>query len=217
MTPLTPRFARAVMLSLAFTACVHTSPQPTAEYWVSSDSSLYSPVARFRVRSFVAANEISIVIDSGALAVVGEVVPDAPPIMSNLYMAAILAVPDSGSFAVVRAGRRRGSEDRRGWRPLSTSDSALVAAQLRYGERAPLPELRFRLRMSTAPAGPLWIVFHIFGNTVELSAPLVAGATPRRRDLPGAVQVYTCGDRDALGQLDAARATSLKRAYGIAC
>ena len=78
------------------------------------------------------------------------------------------------------------------------------------------------MRLTVAPpaldvSSPQWLVFRISGNGVVLTAPLVAGAAPERRDAPGGVQVYACGDRDLTGRLDAARGVSLKRAYGIAC
>ena len=211
-----PAFFPFVVVALA--ACVRTAPLPSPSYWVSSDSSQYSPVARFRVRTDAADREIRVLIDSGTLSIQGEPIPDAPPLMSGLYLTAILAVPDTGSLEVVRPGVGRSGGDRRGWHPIAESDSALGLGQLRYGERAPLPELEFRIRLDASPPpGPLWIVFHISGNTVELAAPLAAGGNARRRDLPGGVQVYACGDHDVRGQLDLERVRALKRAYGIAC
>ena len=63
----------------------------------------------------------------------------------------------------------------------------------------------------------LWLIFRINGNTVQLTMPLTGGGDLRRRDLPGGVRVYVCGDRDLLGRLDPSRARALKQAYGIAC
>jgi hypothetical protein len=203
---------------VAVIACIRTAPVPVAQYWVSSDSSQYSPIARFRVHSAAVDAGFSVAIDSASIAIPGTAIADAPPVMSQLYLTAIIAVPDSGSLAVVRAASGRRPAERRGWRPIATSDSVLLIDQLRYGERARISDIRLLLPATAKlPEGPLWMIFRISGNTVELAAPLVAGGQPRRHDLSGGVQVYACGDRDLLGKFDAARGASLKRAYGIAC
>ena len=208
---------RVALLAAVVVGCVHTAPAPSAGSWVTSDSSQYSPVARFRVLTRLDSTAIRATIDSGSLTVPGEMVPSSPPIMGPLYLTAILAVPDSGSMAIVTPAAGRAPAERRGWHPLANSDSVLLLTQLRYGERAPFPDLRLLVQSERIPAGPSWIVYKISGNAVEMIAPLVAGGSFQRRDHPGAVRVYACGDRDLRGTLDSARAASLRRAYGIAC
>ena len=51
-------------------------------------------------------------------------VPDSPALMSGLSLTAILAVPDSGSLAIVQSAQGRAAAERRAWRPLASSDSA---------------------------------------------------------------------------------------------
>ncbi len=206
------------MVGVCVAGCVRTAPQPVSGYWVSSDSSGYTPVARFRVYAHRANGRVDLSIDSGSIAIPGPSGVLGPPLMDHLYVTAILAVGDSGTFAVVHRDRQRGSEDRRGWRPLAESDSAPLVAQLRFGERARVPELRLAVPVtSRLPDVPLWMIFRISGNAVYTRAPLAPGATPRTTEIPGAVDVYVCGDRDVFGRLDEARAAMLKRAYGIAC
>ena len=67
------------------------------------------------------------------------------------------------------------------------------------------------------PEGVAWIIYRISGTGVELMAPLAPGAPVRRRDHPGGVRVYACGNRDVRGLLDSTRASQLRRAYGLAC
>lgn len=201
---------------LAASACIRTAPSPVPGYWISSDSSQYSPIARFRVRSTLSPAAVSIAIDSGSLAIPGDPIPNVPPLMSDLYMTAILVVPDSGTLTEVQPNGKRIS-DRRGWRPLATSDSILVLSQLSYGDRTSFPMLRMNIPLSELPSSPAWLVFRITGNTVEIDAPLTPGGPLRRRDLRGGLQVYVCGASDITGRLDDTRGSSLKKAYGIAC
>jgi hypothetical protein len=198
-------------------ACIHTGPEPSVSYWVASDSSLYSPVARFRVTPLKRSGELRVRLDSGALSVPGDQALAAPPLMSKLYLTAFLAVLDSSGFAAVSTGRGQ-FQERRGWRPIASSDSVLVVDELHYGERRPFSPLDLMIRdTAQSPTEPLWLVFRISGNTVLISAPPAPGAAPTRRDHPGGVNVYVCGDRDVAGRLDPPRATALKRAYGLSC
>jgi hypothetical protein len=210
--------SRVALLAIVV-GCVHTAPAPAPApgAWVTSDSSQYSPVARFRAHTRLDPNAIRIAIDSGSLSVPGDAIPDSPPIMGPLYLTAILAVPDSGSMAIVKAAVGRAPAERRGWNPLASSDSVLLLTQLHYGERAPLRDLRFVIPSGSILVGPSWIIYRISGNAMEMIAPMAPGGSIQRRDHPGAVRVYACGDRDLRGTLDSARAASLRRAYGIAC
>jgi hypothetical protein len=199
------------------TACIHTGPRPSVSYWATSDSSLYSPVARFRVTPVLQAGQLRIRLDSGSLSVPGDEALNAPPLMSKLYLTAFLAILDSSGYATVSHGRGQ-FQERRGWRPIASSDSVLVADELHYGERRPFrPEDLVIRDTAQSPTEPLWLVFRISGNTVLISAPPAPGAPPARRDHPGGVNVYVCGDRDVAGRLDAPRAAALKRAYGLSC
>ncbi len=208
---------RATLLVTIVAGCIHTAPTPAPGTWVTSDSSQYSPVARFRAKTRLDPSAIRIAIDSGSLSVPGEVIPDSPPIMGPLFLTAILAVPDSGSMAIVNPAAGRAPAERRGWNPLASSDSVLLLTQLHYGERASFKDLTLVIPSGSIPAGPSWIIYRISGNAVEMIAPMAPGGSIQRRDHPGAVRVYACGDRDLRGTLDAARAASLRRAYGIAC
>ena len=208
---------RVALLAAIVSGCVHTAPTPAAGAWVTSDSSQYSPVARFRAHTRLDPAAIRLAIDSGSLSVPGEVIPDSPPIMGPLFLTAILAVPDSGSMAIVNAAVGRAPAERRGWNPLASSDSVLLLTQLHYGERASFKDLRLVIPSGSIPAGPSWIIYRISGNAVEMIAPMVPGGTVQRRDHPGAVRVYACSDRDLRGVVDSVRSASLRRAYGIAC
>ncbi|HEY7233506.1 MAG TPA: hypothetical protein VH539_05110 [Gemmatimonadaceae bacterium] len=206
--------------TLLVLACSHAvqAPSPIATPWVTSDSSQYSPVARFRALTTVVSDGVEIAIDSGSLTVPGTPAPDVPPVMSNLYITAILAVGDTSSFVVVRPGDSRNAAERRGWRPVAMSDSVRIVDALRYGEQATFPPLRLFVPTTAAlPTAPAWIVYRIVGTGVELVAPLTAGDPIRRIEHRGAVRVYACGDNDVRGNLDPARRVGLRRAYGIAC
>jgi hypothetical protein len=209
--------ARGALLAAIVAGCVYTVPAPEPGAWVTSDSSQYSPVARFRAHTRLDPAAVHISIDSGSLSVPGELIPDSPPIMGPLFLTAILAVPDSGSMAIVNPPAGRAPAERRGWNPLASSDSVLLLTQLHYGERAPFKNLRLSIPSGSIPAGPSWIIYKISGNAVEMVAPMAPGGSIQRRDHPGAVRVYACGDRDLRGMLDSVRAAGLRRAYGIAC
>jgi hypothetical protein len=202
---------------LGLASCVRTAPQPSAREWISSDSSLYSPTAHLRVGSHVEAGAVTVSVDSGLITIPGEPVADAPVLMSHLYLTAILATLDSTELAVSRSGSGRSPMERRGWRPVVTSDSVLVVAEIHYGETISLAPVQFTLPRVDSIATPLWLIFRLTGNTVLLTAPLVPGSSPQRRDLPGGVQVYVCGSRDLFGRFDIERGAGLKRAYGVAC
>ena len=210
------RLSNFLVLAVAG-ACVRTAPEPSVSYWVTSDSSLYSPEARFRVTPRMEPGELRVRLDSGSLSVPGDQALNAPPLMSKLYLTAFLAVLDSSGFAAVSTGRGQ-FQERRGWRPIASSDSVLVVNELHYGERRSVSPLDLVIRdTAQSSAEPLWLVFRISGNTVLIDPPTAPGGAPVRRDHPGGVNVYVCGDRDVAGRLDPPRATALKRAYGLSC
>lgn len=94
---------RSIALFLALGACVRSRPTPDPGYWVASDSSQYTPVVRLRAHVDVQRDRVLVNIDSGTVSVPGEPMRYAPPLMSNLYLSAVVAVPDSNSFTVGRA------------------------------------------------------------------------------------------------------------------
>ena len=161
---------------------------------------------------------LSVSIDSGSVAIPGVGGPDAPPLMSKLYVTAIVAAVDTSSLSAVNQPRGGRAPDLRGWRPVATSDSSLLVDELHYGETRAVSNLRFRV--ANVPAGnrdSLWVVLRIAGNTVDIRPPATPGGPVRRADFPGGVLVYACGARSLGGNLDASRARALRRAYGIAC
>lgn len=201
----------------AATACLRVAPQPRVGYWVASDSSQYSPVVRFRVVSRTAGTQLHVLLDSGVIDIPGSAALDAPVLMSQLYLTAFVAVLDSQALAVVAPSASGRPSDRRGWRPRATSDSVLIVDALRYGGHRPLPRTEFVLNSISSGAQPLWLIFRISGNTVEFRPPDAPGGAPLRRDLPGGVRVYACGNADLTGRFDGTRAATLKRAYGLTC
>ena len=210
------RLSSFLLLAVAG-ACIRTAPEPDVSYWVTSDSSLYSPEARFRVTPRLQRGELRIRLDSGSLSVPGDQALNAPPLMSRLYLTAFLAVLDSSGFAAVSTGRGQ-FQERRGWRPIASSDSVLVVDELHYGERRSVSPLDLVIRDTVqSSVEPLWLVFRVSGNTVLIDPPAAPGSAPARRDHPGGVNVYVCGDRDVTGRLDPPRAAALKRAYGLSC
>lgn len=205
------------LLAMTLVGCMHNSPAPANGIWISSDSSQYSPDARFRAFSRIGPTGVHISIDSGSLSVPGMTTPGMPPVMSQLYITAILAVPDSDSFAIVRPAARGAPAERRSWHPLASSDSVLLVKELHYGERAAFRAIELLIPSPALPAGPAWIIYRITGDAVMMRPPLTPGGLPQRLDRPGGVRVYACGDRDVRGSFDPSRAASLRRAYGIAC
>ena len=70
------RVSNFLLLAVA-AACIRTAPDPSVSYWVTSDSSLYSPEARFRVTPRVQPGELRVRLDSGSLSVPGDQALDA--------------------------------------------------------------------------------------------------------------------------------------------
>jgi hypothetical protein len=186
-------------------------------YWVSSDSSQYSPSVHTLVATSREGRTVVVVLDSGVIAVPGSFAPDSPVMMRNLYLTAFIAVPNTTSVSLVRDDSARFA-DRRGWRAVAESDSVLVAAQLRFGEHVAIRSVQ--LRVSDSPPGERgqWLVIGISGQSVDLRVPfdetggLRAGSPGVRR-----LQVYACGDRNVAGEVDTARSRGLRRAYGVSC
>jgi hypothetical protein len=158
---------RLLIISISAVACIHTAPVPSLGDWIASDSSQYSPVAHFLAHTTLAADGIHIAIDSGSVYVPGVLVPDSPALMSGLSLTAILAVPDSGSLAIVQPAQGRAAAERRAWRPVASSDSAPLVDVLHYGERVQLPPIRLRIPTAKTPEGVAWIIYRISGTGVE--------------------------------------------------
>jgi hypothetical protein len=88
--------SRVALLAMVV-GCLHTAPVPAPSAWVTSDSSQYSPVARFRAQTRLDPAAIRIAIDSGSLSVPGEVIPDSPLVMGPLFHGVLRAVQTSTS------------------------------------------------------------------------------------------------------------------------
>ena len=86
------RIGQLFVVAVLAVGCIQPRPVPAAGDWITSDSSQYSPVAHFRAHTTLAGDGIRIVVDSASLYVPGIVVPDSPPLMSGLFLTAILAV-----------------------------------------------------------------------------------------------------------------------------
>jgi hypothetical protein len=204
----------ALFAILVGAGCMHAPIAKEPGYWISSDSSLYSPAARMRVGAQVMGGKVRVHVYAGTLTVPGELMANSPPLMSDLYLTALLAT--SGSSVASVDGKA--SSDRRAWRLVAASDSALVAKEIRYGETLPVSPLTLEVPLTTAPADrPLWIVYRIRGKTVEMLPPDHPGGSPIRRPGRSDVLVYACGDRDIRGRRDSERSAGLREAYGISC
>jgi hypothetical protein len=137
--------------------------------------------------------------------------------MRNLYVTAYVAAPNTTPMGFVREEYAQFA-DRRGWKVVAESDSALIAPQLRFGEQRAIRGLRLGVRNAPIEMKSRWVVLGISGQSVDLRVAfdttkgLRPGAPGRRP-----VQVYACSDRDLAGQLDTARSNELRRAYGVVC
>ena len=203
-------------IAVVVAGCVRTAPVPQPGYWVSSDASQYSPVVRFRVVSSIVGSQVRVVIDSGVVSVPGVLTPESPRVMNNLYLTAYVAVANVGPMAKA-TGDSVQYADRRGWRAVATSDSLPFIDHLRYGEQRPISDIHLTMSTASIPDGPLWLVFRISANVVDLRlrfdprGALTVGPPGSR------VRVYACSDRDLSGQADSVRSNAMRRAYGLLC
>jgi hypothetical protein len=214
------RLVRKILIALAeslLAGCARTTPGPLPIYWVSSDSSQYSPSVRALVATSREGRAVVVVLDSGVIAVPGRYAPDSPVMMRNLYLTAYIAAPNTTPVSLVRDDSARFA-DRRGWRAVAESDSVLVATQLRFGERVAIRSVRLPMSDPSDGDRARWLVLGISGQSVDLrmqfdeTGGLRAGSPGGRR-----LQVYACGDRNVAGQVDTARSRGLRRAYGVSC
>ena len=211
--------SRLVLAFLAggASACSHTAPQPPSGYWVSSDSSRYSPVVRVHVVASQGAGGFDVVLDTGVVAVPGVLTAASPVMMHDLYITAYVATPNAAPAGLVREDPAQFA-DRRGWRAVAQSDSVLLASRLRFGEQRTVPPLRLRLANAPPADHSHWLVLGVSGQSVDLRVPfdessgLRAGGPGIRR-----LQVYACSDRDLDGQIDTARSKGMRQAYGLLC
>ncbi|HEY9225630.1 MAG TPA: hypothetical protein VIP11_03215 [Gemmatimonadaceae bacterium] len=209
-------FAAAPCLTVAALGCVRTAPAPSAGYWVSSDSSHYSPVVRLRVTAAARGNQLYLLVDSGSLAVPGPFTPDSPIVLTKLYLTAYLATSNRGPLALATADSVRFA-DRRGWRASAASDSVLLADYLRFGERRPVHRTEIRMPLPSAEPGT-WLVFRLSAKVVDRWLPFDPRSAALTVGRPGGdIRVYACSDRDLAGRVDSARANGLRRSYGALC
>jgi len=159
-------------------------------------------------------NTLRIRVDSGVVAVPGQVTTDAPVVLTNLYAVAYLATTNRGPLALATIDTVRFA-DRRGWVAVGASDSVRLAGYLRFGERRSVGA-EFDFPSDSAPAHA-WLVFRLSAKVVDRWLPFDPSGPLRVGRSGGSVHVYACSDRDITGQVDSARANGLRRAYGAVC
>ncbi len=209
--------AVATLVMVAAAACARIAPVPSPDYWLSSDSSQYSPTVRLRVATVRDGGSLTVLLDSGVVAVPGTFSGQGPVMIRSLYVTAYVAASNSEPMGLVRDDHGRFA-DRRGWRAVAESDSILIADSMRFGERLAVSPIR--LRLNNVPAGDdgRWLVLGLSGQTVDLRiafderSGLRAGAPGARR-----LQVYACSDRELTGRVDTLRSRAMRSAYGLLC
>lgn len=208
----------SVLLLSAPVACVRTTPRPALAYWVSSDESQYSPNVRVRVSTVRDGSSLTVMLDSGGVAVPGSFTAESPVMMRDLYLTAYIASPNVTPMGLVRDNPARFAE-RRGWQVVAQSDSTVLVDQLRFGERRVIRSVILRMDESSVTTGAHWLVLGITGESVDLRVAVDEKSSGLRVGPPGnrRVQVYACSDRDLGGQLDTARSHAMRRAYGLLC
>lgn len=195
-------------------ACAH--PRLAARgFNVSSERSDYSPSVRLAVAlplvpAASTRDTIMVVIDSAVVTAPGSISSDTAPVMSNLYITALLATRVSADGAA--------SGPPEPWHELAAGDSVLLVDALHLG----VPRSVGRLVLRVAPPVPLdaartWLVFRISGAAMTNAVMLANGSIIARRLTPGAVRVYACADWTLAGYVDRARSKALARAYTSAC
>jgi hypothetical protein len=206
-----------VFLAGGASACARSAPQPPSGYWVSSDSSQYSPVVRVHIVASQGAGGYDVVLDTGTVEVPGVLAAASPVMMHDLYITAYVATPNAAPVGLVRDDPAQFA-DRRGWRAVAQSDSVLLASQLRFGEERTVPLLRLRLVNAPTTDHSHWLVLGVSGQSVDLRIPFDESSGLRPGG-PGIrrLQVYACSDRDLDGQIDTARSKGMRRAYGLLC
>lgn len=211
------RSARRCMFFVAAAVlggCAHPR-LATRGYNISSERSDYSPTVRLAVAlpviSPVAPGDtITVTIDSAVIAAPGAIAADTMPLMSDLYITALLATRSSA--------RDIHDGPPQPWRALATSDSVLLASALRLGVPRSVGHVRLML-VPRAPFDPkqTWLVFRVSGVAQTTAVALADGTIIPRRLRPGGVRVYACADWTLAGYVDNARAKALARAYTAAC
>lgn len=208
------RRCTALIAVVALSGCVH--PRLAASgYNVSSERSDYSPTVRLAVAlpvisPTVSGDTITVVIDSAVITAPGRVAADTSPVMSDLYITALLAT---------RSADHDGHEGlTEPWHALATSDSVHLASALRLG----VPQAVGHVRLTLVPPAQFdpnesWLVFRVSGTAQTNAVKLADGSIIARRPAPGGVRVYACADWTLAGYVDKARAKALARAYTAAC
>lgn len=202
------------LAGLAAGACAHPR-LAGAGFNVSSERSDYSPTVRLAValpvvQPTAGRDSITVLIDSAMVLAPGATSADTTPVMSNLYITALLATRAPAAA--------EGGGPPEPWRALAASDSILLADALYLGEPRAVGHVRLSL---AAPAAldptRTWLVFRISGTAMTNAVRLADGSIIARRPVPGGVRVYACADWTLAGYVDKRRAKALARAYTSAC
>ena len=199
----------AVALLLAI-GCLrpHAPPSP----WnVSSVASDYSPTL-----SVVAAiapvppgDSLAVRIDSGVLAVPGELRDGSRAIMRDLTVTALVVAPTTGGVDSTGVPRP--------WTPLAWSAPLLLADSMRYGEQRAVGALELRLPAPPQAGAARWLVLRVDGTAHGDSLRLQDGSVLPGRDVAGGIRVFACAAWNLDGRTDKPRVRAMRARYSSAC
>lgn len=202
--------AYATALLCGVTACTRPAFAPSGMN-ISSDRSDYTPTARLAVAlaSLSMSREtIDIVIDSGSLAVPGDVAGGEGGNLVNVYLTALVVAP---------VQRRKNEALPNPWEAVAESDSQLVVSNIPRGERRAIGAVHLRVRRPQGldPA-EAWLVFRLTGDVIPHVAKVV-GQSTRRPPQTEQFRVYACADWNLTTRIDRRRAKVMNASYLKAC
>lgn len=199
----------ALALSL-LAGCLHPH-QPPSPWNVSSVESDYSPT--LRAAAVIVRGEpddsLTVRIDSGIVAVPGQLRSGGRAIMRDLTLTALIVAAPAGGVDTSGVPRP--------WTPLAASAPASLADSMRYGEQSPIGSYEFRLPPPAGADGARWLVLRIDGTTIGDSVRLQNGGVLPARNVVGGVRVFACAAWNLDGRTDRARAAAMRRRYTSAC
>jgi hypothetical protein len=206
------RHVAACVLGLLYgcTACARPSFAPPGIN-ISSERSDYAPTARLAVALaplHMNGDTVEIVIDSGSVAVPGDVSGGEGGTMFSVYLTALLVTPVQG---------RTHEASTNPWEAVAQSDSQLVVASIPRGERRALGTLRFRVpRPRDLDPARAWVVFRLTGNVIPHTARMVGqpSISPLRTRR---FRVYACADWNLTARIDRKRSKVMNASYLKAC